>query len=539
LSKISQYLQGHIHGDVSTRLDVREAVSKDAGVLMAKPDVVIYPRVTNDVRKVARFAMQLAEKKHVLGVVVRGNGSDITGGGIGKGVTLVFNRHMNKIFEYDSKQKLIRLEPGTNIRTVQAALGLHGASIPALDENDPGTVGGAVATDAAGALSATSGTMRQWVDRLEVVLDSGDVLQTGKISRKQLETIKGQPGRIGDIYRGIDTILEENAELIDLMRKENFPDTSGYPGIADVVGKGGSFDLTPLFIGSQGTLGIVVEMILRADFAPKNPAVISAVFASLQDARDAADELSRLKPTVLVYYDGTYIKTALDSGKQYAWIDEKIGDYGASLEIEFHGFSNHKRLSALKKASKILQKYACSFATSQDITHLDELRIARHSVALVGLPPDHNDRSAPLLSGGFYVNPQRFEEFSKELLTLGESLHVEVPIYGSVLRSVYQIRPTVSLQKTADKQKLLKLLDQLTALVSKYDGTIVSSGAEGRLLSRFARAGWSEEYETMMDGIKDVFDPHGILNPGVKQRVELRELIAMLRSDNTLNDVVY
>ena len=75
----------------------------------------------------------------------------------------------------------------------------------------------------------------------------------------------------------------------------------------------------------------------------------------------------------------------------------------------------------------------------------------------------------------------------------------------------------------------------LTVLVAKYDGAIVGDGSEGRLLSRFARASWSEEYEKMMDDIKKVFDPNNILNPNVKASIELRDLVAMLRADNTSN----
>ena len=129
MNKVAIYLRGHISGEVSTRDDVREAMSIDGGVLKQKPEMVIYPRNTNDIRKVARFSWQLAEKGHKLPITVRGAGTDATGAAIGKGIALVTAAHMNTLFEYDAKQKLIRLQPGVTVGTLNQALALHSTSI--------------------------------------------------------------------------------------------------------------------------------------------------------------------------------------------------------------------------------------------------------------------------------------------------------------------------------------------------------------------------------------------------------------------------
>ena len=114
MSKVAAYLRGHISGEVITREDVRTALASDAGVLSIKPELVVYPRTTNDIRKIARFSWQLAEKGHVLPLTVRGAGTDGTGAAIGKGAVVVTTAHMNKVFEYDSKQRRVRLQPGAS-----------------------------------------------------------------------------------------------------------------------------------------------------------------------------------------------------------------------------------------------------------------------------------------------------------------------------------------------------------------------------------------------------------------------------------------
>ncbi len=532
MSKVAQYLRGHIDGEVVTRLDVREALSYDNGILTERPEVVVYPRSTNDIRKIVRFAWQLAEKGHAVPVVPRGKGTDATAGAVGKGIMIDLSRYMDRVYEYDSKQHLVRLQPGSPVKQLQTALRLHGTAIAGLSFTDDGTVGGAVAVGSSGELSGKFGSVKKYVAQLEVVLDTGVILQTGRISKRELEKLKGMSGREGDIYRGIDGVLEEYSEVISAMKNDSALDRSGYPGIAEVQGKGGSFDLTPLFIGAQGTLGVIVEMIMKAEFMPKNIPRVAALFPTSEQALDAIDELVKLGPAALDYYDGSYLKTAIAEWRKISWISTDTKQFGASIELSFHELSHHKQKALLKKAAKILSRYECQSVTTNDESR-EQLLAAREAVEMVGLPPHQADRRAPLLGTGFYVNPGRFEDFMKELLTLGEKLHLELPVYGSALASIYYIRPTVSLHKTADKQKIIKLLDQLNSIVNAYGGTLVGDGAEGRLLSRFARASWGDEYASMMDAIKNVFDPRGILNPRAKAKTELRELVSMLRSDST------
>src|SRR5690606_18409877 len=100
MSKIGAYLQEHISGEVSLSRDVRESMSRDGSLLKMKPEMVVYPKGTNDIRKVARFVWQLAERGHTLPVTSRGGGSDLTGAAIGSGIVLSFPALMNTIFEY-------------------------------------------------------------------------------------------------------------------------------------------------------------------------------------------------------------------------------------------------------------------------------------------------------------------------------------------------------------------------------------------------------------------------------------------------------
>jgi len=238
MSKVASYLQEHILGEVSTNPAILKAMSHDGSVLQQTPEMVIYPRVTNDIRKIARFAWQLAEKGHVLPLTARGNGADETGAAIGKGIIISFPAHMNRIFELDSKQKLVRVQPGLNADSLNEALMLHGIGIPALPSSSLySTIGGAVANNASGPLSGKYGAMGDWVQQLEVVLATGDVLQTGRISKRELNKRKGLQTFEGEIYRNLDNLIEDNKQLIAEQLSADERNNVGYSAIAKVKQK--------------------------------------------------------------------------------------------------------------------------------------------------------------------------------------------------------------------------------------------------------------------------------------------------------------
>jgi FAD/FMN-containing dehydrogenase len=530
MSKVAAYLRGHLSGEVSTRADVREAMSTDGGVMKIVPELVIYPRTTNDVRKVARFSWQLAQKGHVLPITVRGAGTDSSGASIGNGVSLVTTAHLNKIFEYDAKQKLVRLQPGASIGALNQALTLHGSAIMTLAGSpDYATVGGAIADAASGPYAGKYGAIDTTIDQLEVVLANGDVLQTGRISKKELSRRKGVEGMEGDIYRGIDSIIEDNAELLDNLRAN---DAVGYNTIADVKQRDGSFDLTPLFVGSQGTLGIITEMIMRAEYRGLHLSVGALVFSDANAARDSLDFLSELSPAFLEYIDATLFETASSIGKLYDFYTNASGQLTPKVVVlvGFDDFNDRQRDKHYKQLRKYFEKQELvhvSFARGDEAEEL----ISALDVAYYSSYPDKETHMAPPVLSGFHVPTARLEDFMNALDELATKHHTELPLLGHVVTNIYTVYPPVELKKVADKQKIFKLLDDVTKLVYAHGGTMVAEGGEGRLKSKFIYSHLEEPLIAMYDAIRAVFDPLGTLNPGVKQSNEMRVMIDQLRDE--------
>lgn len=526
MTKVATYLRGHISGEVSVRADDLARVSTDGGILQILPELVVSPRSTNDIRKVARFSWQLAEKGHPLSITSRGGGTDLTGASIGKGIILDMTRFMYRIFEFDAKQQMVRLQPGTSVTSLQQALGLQGTTIRLLrDSASSGSAGGAVASAVVGSY-ANAHTIFESVDQLEVVLANGDVLQTEKISARELNKRKGLEGLIGDIYRGIDGIIDEYSEQI---AKINPGDFTGYNSIAEVKRKDGSFDLTPLFIGSQGTLGIISEMILKVQ--PKITSRISAVlsFSSREQARDMLDELQKLHPQLLDFYEPELFSLAKKAGKTYGFLpaDKELESPVVAISFE----DDNERF--IKKSAKKLRKL-CAKDSSIELSFLDEddglnTLSAIKDVLEYASDPDSSNETAPSIYTGFHIPLTSLEVFLKELRELAEKEHVELPLVGHIATGLYGVYPALSLKKVGDKQKALKLIDKLADLVYSSGGILIAEGGEGILKSHVIRPKLDPKLVEMHDAIRKVFDPLSTLNPGVKQDIDLRTIAGHLK----------
>lgn len=523
MNKIAHYLNTHMLGEVVTRPHVLENYATDASVLRYVPDMVAFPRATSDIRKIARFSWQLAEKGHTLPITPRGAGTDTTGGAIGAGLVLSLGDHMYRIFEYDSNQKLVRVQPGTTIGALTNALSLHGTSIPELKwDHHEGTIGGAVASQRSAI---------EYVDQLEVVLANGDVLQTKRLSKRELDKKKGQQNFEGEIYRGVDNLISDNPSLLDeMVYDDDRLDHEGYAGLEMVKEKNGSFDLTPLFVGSQGSLGVISEMILKAEFVNQNPAMVVAAFAERSHARDALDVVDDIDPTAVEYIDGKYFEAASLAGKTYRFYDdakEQFGEVAAVLVVSINDFNERTRHKKLKKLVEKLKPVGAHVVSDTDLINSDLRSVA--SVTYWMLNPDKNDFSSPPILDGMYIPMQRFDVFTDGLDALMKHHHVALALYGRPQDELWYVRPLVRMGSVADKQKLLKLAAELSALVRKHGGTPFGAAGDGRIGAAL-RSNMSEQYD-LFKKLKEIFDPYGTLNPGVKHDTTIRELAKQLRSD--------
>ncbi|MFY9227827.1 MAG: FAD-binding oxidoreductase [Candidatus Microsaccharimonas sp.] len=532
MNKIAAYLNEHLLGEVSSSKSMRRRFSRDGSILTITPEIIIFPRVTNDIRKAARFAWQLAEKGHTMPITTRGLGNDPTGAAIGKGMVISVATHMNNIIHIAIKDKLAHVQPGVTFEVLNTALKWNGLHVPNMPSHPKlTTVGGAIATNSLG----ESGEVSAAIQKLEVVLANGDLIETSRISRHEVSKKLGLQTFEGEIYRKLEGLIEDNQELINQIAADKVRDNAGYKGISEVKAKDGSFDLTPLFIGSQGTLGVISEIVLKTDFYSQDETFAVAVVDTNELARDIADKLVELEPATLELYDGELFRRASDEGAQFTLLGS-TEQLGTVIFVRFNDFSDRTQAGKLKKMRKRLTKLGVGMVDSTD-HQVEEFAVVRQVGDSLNLTANDDEVALPLVDGS-YVSNDRREEFFASLEELSAKHHMRFPTKTNVLTGTITAHTVLKLDVVSEKQKLFRLLTDFADLVDRCGGAFVSDGAEGRLKSNAAWSVIGENEAQLYEQIRAIFDPFGTMNPGVKQKNDIRHLVSALRSSYDISDFI-
>lgn len=540
MNKVAAYLQSHISGDVLSGAKLRELYSQDGSILSITPSLIVYPRTTSDIRKIARFTWQLAEKGHALPITPRGSGTDTSGAAIGKGIIVSTTAHMSRILELDTKQQLVRVQSGLNFKSLQETLHTHGLFIPSYPANYKySTVGGAIANNAAGEKSLKYGSMRDWVQQLEVVLANGEVIQTGKTSKKELERKKGLATLEGEIYRAVDGLVADHEAAIydyeDNHRRLLSRDNVGY-ALADVFHKDGSCDLTPLFVGSQGTLGIITEAILKAEVYSPTTSMLVASFDSISAMTEAVDLVLPLGPSSLEMID----RGLIDFVKKERGVDILRGVFegetihpAAVLFLEFDDVNQRKRQKKAKKAKKYFEKLATNLTVSDDPDRQEILWAARAATSTV-LNYDKQGRSALPIIDDCIVPIGKLDQLIGAINELSARHKLDLAVWGHAGDANVHVMPLLDLAKLGDRQKVFKLMNEYFKAVVDLGGSVAASNNDGRLRAAFSAQQLGEELTGVFKDLKKGSDPYNILNPGVKVGTSLKEIGDMLRDEYSI-----
>jgi len=431
MNKVAHYLQEHLVGEVMTSPDARRYFATDTSIFTVTPSLVVYPRNENDVRKTARFTWQLAERGRVIPLTARGSGTDQAGAAIGNGVVMVFPAHMNRIMEFDSKTGSVTVEPGINYGKLQQTLYTHNRFLPPYPSSvEYSTIGGAVGNNASGEKSIKYGDTRNFVKALRVVLANGEVIQTRRLNKRELSKKLGLSTFEGEIYRALDALIEEKKDVIKQMQPVVTKNSAGY-ALDLVKRKDGSFDLTPLLVGSQGTLGIVTEITLETEVHTPNATLIMAQFDDLKVAVQAIAEIRKFSdlPSSMELVDEHLLKFVKQHNPNQlrGIVDDAIPKILLLVEFDNPSDRNQKRLT--KKTTKLLNKYQVPFRIETDPTLRDELWKVRHSAATVVAFSEGNLRAVPVIEDGV-VPVERFNEYLDAVYELFARYNLQAAIWG-------------------------------------------------------------------------------------------------------------
>ena len=436
-------------------LEDRWTYSFDASKERGVPDAVVFPSCSRDVCAIMGYA-----HGNKIPVVPRGAGSGLTGGAVplNGGIVMVLER-MNRILELDTKNLCAVVETGVITADLQTAAARENLFYPP----DPAsqafsTIGGNIAENAGGMRGAKYGVTKQYVLGLEVVLPNGDLV------------------------------------------------TLGSKCIKDVVG----YSMTELFVGSEGTFGIITKAILKLVTRPETVKTLAICFSSIQDAGGAVPLLlkSGVVPCTLEFIDAACLQAVLACGIGDELEQQIHGDTKAMLLIEVDGSAHEVERDAAMVLKICKESGMLSCRLARDPDERERLWQVRRSIhgALMGLCPQwlEEDICVPPASIPVMLDKLQRLAGAKNLRILCFGHYADGNIHLSVSEADAPLTP----------ERALVVKKEIFSETVKLGGRIAAEHGIGSVKKEYLGFNLDEPTLNLAMGVKKMLDPRGILNPG-------------------------
>ena len=523
MNRIAIYLNKSIDGVVYSAPSILEEYSTDRSMLKIHPRIVALPENTMDIRRLVRFSYQLAQKKVSLPITVRGSGYSKTGSDIGAGM-IISTEHMSAIQEIDIRQRLVRVQCGVRLGELKKALNLCGLDLPVFG-NPFETIGGLIAKAASASNNTEPSTIYDFIDRAELVLADGTLIEARNLSNHYFRRIKLNDDREGELYRSIDEMIESEWESVNRL-PENKKNRFGYSGLGAVKTKH-SFSLLPLLCGSEGTLGIISEVILKVEPVFDRPDYIAIPCKTATAYAYVVRELKRLKFTDIVVYDTELFNATASTGKSSRFF-RRMSDDGFLVVANVKDDSTRERRHKLAKIRRILPDNL-RIIEEDDENERDFIELDRTLEAYLNDSTSSNYH-LPLIDG-VYIPPEKQVDYLNNVTMLTHTMKLPMAVYGSVDFNTFSVRPNFNPTTVAGRKKIIQFLGAYLKLIAENEGYPCGEAPEGRLMAIFAQKFETPKTIELYKKVKQIFDPYNILNPGIKQDTNVKATLKHFRSD--------
>ena len=475
----------------------RAVYAEAAGIARVMPRAIAVPADEADVAAIVRWARESATP-----LIPRGSGSSMPGGAIGDGVILDLSR-MRDVESVNVAERTIVVHPGVLRAEVNRAAAAHGLRFPV----DPSsgafcTIGGMVSTNAAGSHSLAFGATRRWVRSLRCVFDDGTIA----IVRRGAKPPRHVPAIERFLSLAHPAIV--STEEIDRARHRGVrKESSGY-ATADYAR---SYELVDLLVGSEGTLAIIVGVELSLAPTAEATSSVLGAFDSLERAVDAAVRAREAGAVACELLDRTFLDVARTGGSH-----DVPDDAEAVLLAEVEGSSaSHAAIAAGEIASLFESAGATTVRVALDEPTETELWELRHAASPILSRLDPSLRSMQFIEDGA-VPPERLADYVRGVRESLARNGIRGVIFGHAGDAHVHVNPLIDVSAKDWRDRLARVLDEVTTLVSRLGGTLAGEHGDGRLRTPLLDRVWSDAARERFALVKRSFDPFGIFNPGVK-----------------------
>ncbi|MDZ4861803.1 MAG: FAD-binding oxidoreductase [Gemmatimonadota bacterium] len=475
---------------------LRSAYAEGAGIYRILPAGVALPASVEELQALVRWAAETGTA-----LTARGAGSGIPGSAVGAGVIVDLRERMPRRLEVDGANRTAITSANITQLELNTAAAPYGLRLPP----DPSssrwaTLGGMVSTNAAGPRTVRYGPARNWVDALEIVMADGDVtwLERGAAAVERFR-------------RDVAPTIRAAAETIAARFPRTRKNTAGYALDAWLT----SGDDLDLFIGAEGTLGLITTIRWRLDPIPAARAGLRISLARLDQLEAAVQALVALDPSAVELLDRTFLDLVRgEAGAGRGAVDVPEGTE-AVLLVEFERGDATQLRGVVGDAVRAVKEIATDIATALTPEEEQRLWALRHAASpiLASLPPER--RSLQVVEDGC-VPLSHLGEYAAAIRAAAQRWRVTAVIFGHAGDGHLHVNLVPELAELDWPARVRGLYTEVSAAVIRLGGTVSGEHGDGRLRAALLPAQYGPEIMELFELVKTAFDPDGIFNPGVK-----------------------
>jgi len=497
--RIKKDLEAEIRGDVVIDDAVRHVYATAACIYRILPLAVARPRDADDVAAVVRYAAE-----NSIPITPRGGGSGVAGHSVGSGIILDVVPYMRSIL--DEGDDWIDVEPGIVLDKLNAHLAPRGMRFAPDPSSSPYcTLGGMIANNSSGARRLKFGSIRNHIAGLELVTassypDAGQVVNTDS----------DEPWVTG-IKERLKRIISVNREIIDTYKPKVTKNSSGYE-LWDVFGPDGNIDIARAIVGSEGTFGIVTRARLKILPIAPHKGVVMIALPDLEYATAAVPSLRETGPSAIEILDDSFLEILRNYQPDMSAL---LPPRGHCLLLVEHEAENEDELRAGTEATERAARKAgaSSVESALDRDGVERLWYIRKAGSPIISSMPGPKRPVRFVED-MVVPPERFADFVSKFTGILRKYDCVAPVIGHAGDGNVHVNPILDLTDPAAGRTLKRVADEVYGLVNDFDGSLSGEHGDGRLRAPYLRDHFGPVYG-VFEEIKRLFDPKGVLNPGV------------------------
>lgn len=514
---IAALTQSGFKGDIESGYAERIVASTDNSIYQVMPDVILYPRVEQDINRAMRCTHE--QRHEGFSLVARGAATGTNGQSLGQSIILDCSRHLTDIVEFDADLCEVTVQPGVVLDQLNAFLKPHGLFFPIdISTSSRATLGGMVATDASGKGSLIYGKTSNHIQSLDVVLADGSDY-TARVH--SFDELGQNPDYIPDFLLPIALQLEQERESIQQLYPELQRGLSGY-NLQQCMAQPGYFNPCYLLAGSEGTLGISKRIKLKVVQRPAHRIVTVIFYRDFNRALEHTEHLLNSQPAAIEMLDDKILNLAQQDS---VWLDVKklfAGEQGlpsikAVHYVEHVGHSSAELTKSQQQLHSILSRDAENFGiiTYKSETEANKIaalwQLRKRAVGLLG-KSQQGKRGVAFVEDSA-VPPSRLVSYITGFRQILDKHGLAYGMYGHADAGVLHVRPTLDLLQLQDRELIRTISDRVAQLALDNHGVLWGEHGRG-YRGEYTALFFGEKLYALLCEIKSHFDPNNLLNSG-------------------------